>query len=114
MFAATPDCLFLFFDTSSETLYLLQCSGRFTQILEMYNKCQPVLENHTTWEDLPIIQFTDLASISVFAPRTLSIDEMALPDGLILNLKDLWEGHLNKESTLDRNFQNDCWGSAAR
>lgn len=107
VFAVAPDCLFLFCDTISGVLYLLQCSGRFSQILEMRNRSQPLLDDNTEWKDLPTIQFADLTSISIPAPRALSKDQVALPDGLVLNLKDLFDGKLNDEATVDRIFQND-------
>jgi hypothetical protein len=107
VFAAVPDCLFLYYDTISDALYLLQCSGRFTQILEEIDQAQPILNESTSWADLPQVTFEDLASVSIPAPKVLGENQVALPDGLVLDLQDLWSGRVTDEEIIDRIFRND-------
>ncbi|ERF73685.1 hypothetical protein EPUS_00938 [Endocarpon pusillum Z07020] len=106
VFAAVPDRLFLYVDDTSEIAYLMQCSGRFTKILEVQGKKQPVLDTRTLWFDLPQIDLKDLVYVSIPVPRKLGKIELALQGGLVINLEDLWSGQDLGEETTDRIFQH--------
>ena len=107
VFAALPDCLFLYVDEKSGIVYLMQCSGRFTQILEVQGKAQPELDAKVRWADLPQIDLHDLIHVSVPVPRKLGKDELALQGGLVINLEDLWSGHDLGEETIEQIFRHD-------
>ena len=107
VFAIVPDCLFLYFDKASGITYLLQCSGRFTQVLEVKGKEQPILSLKTHWIDLPQIEFKDLACISIPLPKKLTADEIALQGDLVINLEDLWSRVIKDDQTIDRIFENE-------
>ena len=105
-FAATSDCLFLYVDIGSNATYLLQCSGRFSQILEMKGKKQPVLDPITRWKDLPQISLQDLACVSIPAPKNLAAHEIALQGDLVINVEELWSGRITDDKTIDQIFRN--------
>jgi hypothetical protein len=101
VFAVVPDCLFLFQDTNSSKTYLMQCKGRFTEILERSRKEQPVLDDCLNWEDLPQLSLKELSCVSVAAPRKLTKNEVVLEDDLVVNLDDLWSNRLNDQHVID-------------
>ena len=107
VFAAVPDCLFLYVDSTSGIMYLMQASGRFTQILEVAGKSQPVLDANTQWFDLPKVNLKDLTHVSIPIPRKLGVNDLALQDGLVINLADLWSGKDLGEETIDAIFAHD-------
>jgi hypothetical protein len=107
VFAAVPDCLFLYVDQKSGIVYLMQCSGRFTQILEVQGKAQPELDAKVRWADLPQIDLHDLIRVSVPVPRKLGKEELALQGGLVINLENLWSGRDLGEETIDQIFRHD-------
>ena len=107
VFAVVPDCLFLYVDRTSQTVYLMQCSGRFTQILEVQGKAQPELGAKTRWVDLPKVKLHDLIYVSVPVPRKLGKDDLALQGGLVINLEDLWSGRDLGEETINQIFRHD-------
>ncbi|KAH0542523.1 hypothetical protein FGG08_003119 [Glutinoglossum americanum] len=102
VFAVVPDCLFLFQDTDSNTTYLMQCKGHFTEILERAGREQPVLVDAVDWEALPQISLKDLGCVSIPAPRKLKQNEVVLEGNLVINLDDLWSGRLNDQAIIDR------------
>lgn len=107
VFAVVPDCLFLFVDDTSGIVYLMQCSGRFTQMLEIHGKAQPVLDEGTGWADLPQVDLQDLRHVSIPVPRKLGKDDLALQGGLVINLEDLWSGRDLGEEIIDQIFRHD-------
>lgn len=106
IFATVPDCLFLYSDLSG-IVHLMQCSGRFTQILELQRKPQPVLNSKTRWSDLPNVQLQKLANVSIPAPQRLGRDEIALQNGSVINLEELWSGRNLSEEIIDCIFEHD-------
>jgi hypothetical protein len=104
VFAAVPDCLFLYVDFTSDDIYVLQCSGRFEQILELKGHKRLVLGETTAWADIPRISWQDLLCVSIPKPRKLSSDEIALQEGLVVNIEHLLAGQIKDETTIDGIF----------
>jgi hypothetical protein len=101
VFAAAPDCLFLFKDTESDICYLLQCKGTFTEILEQHNYQQPLLNDDTTWKDLPQIALKELSCVRIQDHRNLQADEVYFDSDLIVNLADLLAGRIIDKKIID-------------
>ena len=101
VFAAAPDCLFIFIDTGSESCYLLQCKGTFTELLERRNQQQPVLHDKTKWDDLPQISLNDLSGIRIPKHRSLQAEEIYLEADLVVNLVDLFSGRMADRTVID-------------
>jgi hypothetical protein len=106
VFAVVPDCLFIYQDVNSGKLYVLQCKGRFTEILERARLQQPVLDDDVTWEDLPQISWKDLSCVSLIPPQKLKRDEIMLEPNLMVNLDDLFSDRLKGDSIIDRILQS--------
>lgn len=79
-----------------DKLYVLQAKGCFKELLD--NKdTQPYLGLGSKWSDLPTIDYGDLANINVPPPKKLAPDKIALQNGRIIRLPDLYRGQLSAE-----------------
>lgn len=96
VFAAGPNCLFLFHDVLTGTVYILQCKGCFNRLLPLGGSGNPVLSNITQWTNLPQITYEALSHLQVPAPIRLMKDQLALSDGMILNMDDLYQNRLDR------------------
>ena len=98
-YAVVPDCLFLFQDTSTGGLSILQAKGCFKELLPRSESSysQPVINKYTTWGELPHISYEDLSRIRVAPPKKLALDELALQDDLIIRTPDLYSGAVDKD-----------------
>ena len=99
-FAVVPDCLFLFQDIPTGSVSILQAKGCFRELLpKSGSSCIPlVLDEHTTWAELPHISYGDLSRIRIPAPKKLKKDELAFQKGLTVRVQDLYSGAVDEES----------------
>jgi hypothetical protein len=95
VFAVVPNCVFLFNDTSSGEIYVLQCKGIFNSLLMGHPN--PTIDNDTLWGDLPRLSLAQLGRLIVPPPIKLSSDEVALQDDLVVNFEALWADRLSKD-----------------
>ncbi|CZR68811.1 uncharacterized protein PAC_18711 [Phialocephala subalpina] len=95
LYTRSPDSLFLFQDIASDSLFIIQAKGSFKCLLN--GNEQPQITEGATWADLPRIQYKDLADVTVAPPKKLSPDELALQDGLVIRLQDLFDGKASIE-----------------
>jgi hypothetical protein len=95
VFAVVPNCVFLFNDTSSGEIYILQCKGIFNSLLMGHQN--PTIDDDTLWSDLPRLSLTQLGRLIVPPPKQLSSDEVALQDDLVINFEALWADKLSKD-----------------
>ena len=100
IFAVVPDCLFLFQDISTGSVSILQAKGCFRDLLPKSGSSYIplVLDEHTTWAELPHISYEDLSRIRISAPKKLEKDEIALQKDLTVRIEDLYSGSVDKES----------------
>ena len=99
-FAVVPDCLFLFQDIPTGSVSILQAKGCFRELLPKSGSSYIplVLDEHTTWAELPHISYEDLSRIRIPAPKKLKKDELALQKGLTVRIQDLYSGTVDEES----------------
>lgn len=107
VFAVAPNCLFLFHDVESGTLYVLQHKGCFTRNFKGTWSDNPLLDSTTSWTNLPQTTYEQLALL-LHVPKPLELDEddIALADGTIINMRDLYQDRLNAQS-ISQIFGND-------
>ena len=93
-YAVAPDCLILFHDVPSGKLSILQAKGRFKELLPKSGNrfVQPILSRYMTWEDLHSIAYEALSRFRVASPRKVAPDQLALQDGLVVRMSDLYSG----------------------
>lgn len=100
IYAVVPDCIFLFHDISTGVVRILQAKGRFKQLLPE-GQVRLVVSQYTAWAELPRISYENLFRIEVATVRELRPDEIALQEGLIVNLPDMMAGKLD-EATVEK------------
>ncbi|RYO87774.1 hypothetical protein DL762_004064 [Monosporascus cannonballus] len=61
---------------------------------------QPILDDSTTWEQLPQIELKDLEWVRVPRPQKYGKGEVAVDNSLVINLDDLLRGKLRNESVI--------------
>ncbi|KEF52857.1 uncharacterized protein A1O9_11274 [Exophiala aquamarina CBS 119918] len=93
-------------DVNSGKLHILQCKGRFIEILERARLQQPVLDDKASWEDLPQMTWRDLICVSFIPSQKLKRDEIMLEADLVVNLDDLFSDRLKGRSIIDRILQS--------
>ena len=98
VFAATPDCLFLFHDFESGKVYILQCKGAFRYLLPNGNN-RIVVTHSTRWEDLPNFSYAQLHEMLVPKPRQPEADTLILSGGRLLHLDDIYNDSLSEFDT---------------
>ena len=98
VFAVAPDCMFVFHDVPTEKVYILQCKGRFKALLPS-TKQNIVLDQGTTWEELPQISYEDLRDFDVPERRELSCDTVLLTSGKTFDLNDVYKDILDASIT---------------
>jgi hypothetical protein len=99
IYAVVPDCIFLFHDIPTGVVRILQAKGRFKQLLPK-GQVRLVVSQYTAWAELPRISYENLFRIEVATVRELRPDEIALQEGLIVNLPDMMAGKLD-EATVE-------------
>jgi hypothetical protein len=95
VYAAVPDCLFLYCDCSTGKTYIFSAKGIFKSLLGSANG--PIINEATTWDDLPNLQMEKLSLLTLPAAKELSKDEIALQGDKIVKLEDLWSNKLSPE-----------------
>jgi hypothetical protein len=100
IYGVVPDCIFLFHDVPTGIVRILQAKGRFKQLLPK-GLVWLVVSQYTAWAELPRISYEDLFKIEVATVRELRPDEIALQEGLIVNLPDMMAGNLD-EATVEK------------
>jgi hypothetical protein len=96
-YAVVPDCIFLFHDITTGVVRILQAKGRFKELFPQ-GQVRLVISQYTAWAELPRISYEDLFRVEVTEVRELHPDEIALQDGLIINMDDMMAGKLDKET----------------
>jgi hypothetical protein len=94
LYARSPDSLFLFHDIDTGSVYIIQAKDSFKYLLK--GKEQPDITEGASWENLPSIECQDLANIAIRLPKKLLPDQLALQDGLVIRLKDLFKGKVDE------------------
>jgi hypothetical protein len=96
VYAAVPNCLFLYYDIMSGAIFILSAKGIFKRVLGAA-PC-PVINYNTRWEHLPPLNINELASVMLPPVRELSKDDLALQGDVVVNLEDLWSNKLAPET----------------
>lgn len=100
IYAVVPDCIFLFHDVTTGVVRILQAKGRFKQLLPK-GQVRLVVSQYTAWAELPRVSYEDLFRIEVATVRELQPGEIALQEGLIVNMSDMLAGKLD-EATVEQ------------
>ena len=106
LFAVAPNCLFLFHDVDSGTIYVLQHKGCFTTTFESIWSVNPSLDEEATWEKLSLTTYEQLAMSRIPKPAKLGEDDIALIGGKTIRIQDLYQGYLDPE-TVSQIFEHD-------
>lgn len=105
IYAVVPDCLFLFHDIPTGLVRIMQAKGRFKKLLPLVagreRPTKLIVSQYTAWAELPRTSYEDLFNIEISTIRNLEPDEMALQDGLIINLPDMLAGKMD-EATIEQ------------
>ena len=103
IYAVVPDCLFLFHDTSTGIVRIMQAKGRFKQLIPVTGQQRPklIINQYTGWAELPRTSYEDLFNVELGMIRKLDPHEMALENGLIVNVPDMLAGNVD-EATMER------------
>ncbi|KAJ3504606.1 hypothetical protein NM208_g16314 [Fusarium decemcellulare] len=109
VYALSPNCLFLFCDTSSNHLFILQAKGAFKSLLKGADN--PVLDSSTTWNSLPRLSLDDLVKVAIPVPKRLETHQIALQDSLIVNINDLLSDKLSPDAVTRILADDDNLGS---
>ncbi|PMD22290.1 hypothetical protein NA56DRAFT_644986 [Hyaloscypha hepaticicola] len=105
IYAVVPDCLFLFHDIPTGIVRIMQAKGRLRKLLPFVaglgRRIKLVVSQYTAWAELPRTSYEDIFNIEISTIRNLEPDEMALQDGLIINLPDMLAGRMD-EATIEQ------------
>ncbi|KAF9760843.1 hypothetical protein IL306_004095 [Fusarium sp. DS 682] len=110
VYANVPHCLLLFHDIPTGIVRILQAKGNFQGLLPLSavgssERIKLRVNQYTAWPELPRIAYKDLFSLELSVIRDLEPDEMALQDGLIVNIPDMLAGNVD-ESTIEKIIHN--------
>ncbi|CAN9241137.1 unnamed protein product [Alternaria alternata] len=108
VFATVPDCMFLYHDIQAHDVYILQCKGRFKDLLSQSDEheSQVILDYDTKWSDLPQISYDALRQFQVPQKRKVSPDTVILTSGNTFDLNDIYNDTLS-DSLTNEIFSND-------
>ncbi|RYP36179.1 hypothetical protein DL767_003511 [Monosporascus sp. MG133] len=95
LYAAAPNCMFLFCENSTGIVTIFQAKGAFKKLLNGADN--PVINESTKWESLPQLSIPDLAELVIPPAKRLEKHQMALQDSFVINLDDLWNNRLSDE-----------------
>ena len=104
VFSNAADCLFLFHDVDTSQVYILQTKGAFNGLLPPETP-ELVLTSNTSWKSLPRLEYSQLFGLSLPARQGLRSDDLLLQGRLKINLRDLYENHIDR-STADQILTN--------
>ncbi|KAF2264977.1 hypothetical protein CC78DRAFT_532836 [Lojkania enalia] len=105
VFAIVPNCLFLFYDVETDEIYVLQSKGFFKDSVGI--ESITVIDHTTSWASLPRFSPSLFSDITIPAPTKLAENEIALQDGLVVNMDDLWANELGEEKVARIFSRND-------
>ncbi|KAH7141987.1 hypothetical protein EDB81DRAFT_54242 [Dactylonectria macrodidyma] len=110
VYANVPHCLLLFHDIPTGIVRILQAKGNFQGLLPLAaagssERIKLRVNQYTAWPELPRIAYKDLFSLELSIIRDLEPDEMALQDGLIVNIPDMLAGKVD-EATIEKIIHN--------
>jgi hypothetical protein len=100
LYAVTPNCLFLFCDTESRTLYIIQCKGCFKGLLPDPEATYE-LNYYTQWSDLPTLSLETLRALPIPPPVRVSNNEVALQGQLKVDLEQLYQNAVPQQDLAD-------------
>jgi hypothetical protein len=103
LFSVCPNALFLYFNTVTEEIIVMQTKGVFNSLLNGAEN--PVISNATSWTSFPRLNLASLSDVIIPTPKKLSADQVALQGSLVVNFDDLWTNRLSK-SQVDQIFSN--------
>ncbi|RYP74482.1 hypothetical protein DL771_002956 [Monosporascus sp. 5C6A] len=108
VYAAVPDCLFLFHDIPTGIVRAMQAKGKFKELLPAVGneRVQPVVTKYTAWAELPRISYERLAEICLGEAVKLQRDELQLQGGAVIKLDDLLAGKTDPQ-TVEQIIKND-------
>ncbi|KAH6890268.1 hypothetical protein B0T10DRAFT_314939 [Thelonectria olida] len=95
VFAAVPNCAFLFCNETNGDLRVMQTKGSFDVLLK--GQSHPVFDSSSRWDLLPQLSVADFAAVSVPAPKRLAAHDLALRDSLVINMDDLFANRLSPD-----------------
>ncbi|KAK5633905.1 hypothetical protein RRF57_009619 [Xylaria bambusicola] len=95
LFAAVPNCAFLFCNETNDDLRAMQTKGVFNVLLK--GQPPPVFDSSSSWDSLPQVCVADFAAISIPTPKHLDANEVALQDSLVINMDDLFANCLSAD-----------------
>ena len=104
IFSNAADCLFLFHDVDTSQVYVLQSKGAFSGLLPP-DTHELILTPGTSWNGLPRFEYRQLFDLSLPARQQLRSDDLLLQGRLKINLRDLFENHIDR-STADQIMTN--------
>ena len=104
VFSNAADCLFLFHDVDTSQVYVLQSKGAFNGLLPPKTH-ELILTSGTSWTGLPRFEYRQLFELSLPACQQLRSDDLLLQGRLKINLRDLYENHIDR-STADQILAN--------
>jgi hypothetical protein len=110
VYANVPHCLLLFHDIPTGIVRILQAKGNFQGLLPLSavgssERIKLRVNQYTAWPELPRVTYKDLFSLELSVIRDLEPDEMALQDGLIVNIPDMLAGNVD-EATIEKIIHN--------
>ncbi|OAL40247.1 hypothetical protein AYO20_00667 [Fonsecaea nubica] len=98
VFAAFPDCIFLFHDVIEGDAFVLQCKGCLAEILGS-SFSNPIIDHTTTWGDLYKFDYAKLKALQVPPRFDIKANEVLLQDRRQVNLDHVFKGELTPEET---------------
>jgi hypothetical protein len=105
VFAASPDCLFLFHDVDSSKVFILQTKGLFKTLLP--KGCETIiLDNATTWNNLPPISYRQLSKLRIPVLKKLKPNKLRLQSRSEVDLDDIYHNRVS-ESVASEILDND-------
>ncbi|KAL8997689.1 MAG: hypothetical protein Q9169_003096 [Polycauliona sp. 2 TL-2023] len=96
VFAAAPDCAFLFHDVKTEEVYILQCKGCFRALLPS-ERVEIVIDDNVAWKGIPRTSYDILATIAVPKPRDVEDNAIILESGRVIDLDGLYDHNLSQD-----------------
>ncbi|KAJ8111685.1 hypothetical protein ONZ43_g5561 [Nemania bipapillata] len=93
LFAAVPNCAFLFCNETNGDLRAMQTKGAFNVLL--HGQPHPTFDSSSRWDSLPQVCAADFAAVCIPPPKNLDANEVALQDSLVINMDDLFANRLS-------------------
>jgi len=98
VYAAFPDCLFLFHDVVEGNVYILQSKGCFDR-LGRTTFTNPIINQHTQWHHLDKFDYSSLQALRIPPRQHVGANEVLLRDRSHIDLEKVFKGQLTPEQT---------------